>query len=54
MTYHVPAVLAAPLPALPPPSNCAVRILAVAEALQPMKAARENARTAKSPEARNR
>ncbi|MGA0542700.1 hypothetical protein [Neotabrizicola sp. VNH66] len=35
MTYHVPAVLAAPPVALPPPSNVAAKILVVAEALQP-------------------
>ena len=35
MTYHVPAVLAAPPVVLPPPSNAAANILAVAEALQP-------------------
>jgi P-loop containing NTP hydrolase pore-1/C-terminal domain on Strawberry notch homologue len=34
MTYHVPAVLAAPPVALPLPSNVAAAILAVAEALQ--------------------
>ena len=39
MTYHVPAVLAAPPVVLPPPSNAAANILAVAEALQPALAA---------------
>jgi hypothetical protein len=39
MTYHVPAVLAAPPVVLPPPSNDAAKILAVAEALQPALAA---------------
>lgn len=39
MTYHVPAVLAAPPVALPPPSTVAAKILAVAEALQPALAA---------------
>lgn len=35
MTYHVPAVLAAPPVALPPPSNVSAKILVVAEALHP-------------------
>jgi hypothetical protein len=39
MTYHVPAVLAAPPVALAPPSGVAAAILAVAEALQPVLAA---------------
>lgn len=39
MTYHVPAVLAAPPLALPPPSDVAAKIVAVAEALQPVLAA---------------
>jgi len=39
MTYHAPAVLAAPPVALPLPSNVAAKILAVAEALQPAIAA---------------
>jgi hypothetical protein len=39
MTYHVPAVLAAPPVALPLRPNVAAKILAVAEALQPALAA---------------
>jgi hypothetical protein len=39
MTYHVPAVQAAPPVVPPPPSNAAANILAVAEALQPALAA---------------